>query len=51
MIAAVVAVQPLEVPFAPGALNGTTTGPFTPATPLWMCAAIVGNVTFSACNR
>jgi len=40
--------QPLESPVAPGAVKGTTTGPLTPAPPLWMCAATVGSVTFAA---
>ena len=44
-------VQPLELPSAPGAVNGTTTGPFTAAAPRWMCAATVGSVTFAACSR
>ena len=51
MIAAGAVAQPLELPVAPGAVNGTTTGPLTPAAPRWMCAAVVGSVTLSACSR
>ena len=50
-IAAVDTTQPLELPSAPGAVNGTTTGPFVPAAPLWMWAATVGSVTFAAWSR
>ena len=43
--------QPSDVPLAPGAVNGTTTLPFVPAAPLWMCAAAAGSVTFAAVSR
>ena len=38
-------VHPLDVPFLPGALgNGRAMGPFVPARPAWICAAMADSL-------
>src|SRR5688500_8710583 len=38
--------QPVAIPLASGAVNGTTTGPATPFAPSWICVPTDGSVMF-----
>jgi len=51
IVAVAALAQPEALPSVRGAAVATTTAPFTPASPQWMCAATVGKVTFSTRSR